>query len=77
MKNGNGEKQLVNFQWNSYGWYFDPMYQDYLEQDKNQREEYTKLYQQAFPYPTVTSSMVNEGGAIETNGKGTIINYPS
>jgi len=77
MKNGNGEKQLVNFQWNSYGWYFDPMFQDYLEQEKNQREEYTKLYMEAFPYPTVSSSMVNEGGAIETNGKGTIIQVES
>lgn len=77
MKNEKGEKQLVNFQWNSYGWYFDPLYKEYMEQDKNQREPYTKQYQQVFPHPTVTSSMVNEGGAVETNVKGTIIQVES
>ncbi len=77
MKNGNGEKQLANFQWNSYGWYFEPTYKDYLAQDKNKREEYTKQYKRAFPFPVVTSSLVNEGGAIETNGKGTIVQVES
>ena len=77
MKNGNGEKQLVNFQWNSYGWYFDPMYKDYLDQDKEQREQYAKQYERTFPFPVITSPLVNEGGAIETNGKGTIIQVES
>lgn len=77
MKNRNDEKQLVNFQWNLYGWYFDTAYKDYMESDKKKRAAYTKQYASAFPYPVVTSAMVNEGGAIETNGKGTIIQTES
>jgi agmatine deiminase len=77
MKNAKGEKQLANFQWNSYGWYFEPMYKDYLTQDQKQREAYTNQYRRAFPFPVDTSSLVNEGGAIETNGKGTIIQVES
>lgn len=77
MKNGNGDKQLVDFQWNAYGWYFEPAYKDYLEEDRNERAEYSRQYRSAFPYPVVSSSMVNEGGAIETNGKGTIIQVES
>ena len=26
MKNDKGEKRLVNFSWNLYGWYFEPIY---------------------------------------------------
>lgn len=77
MKNGNGEKQLVNFAWNSYGWYFEPEYKNYLEPDKKKRELYTTIHRSAFPYPLISSSMVNEGGAIETNGKGTILQVES
>ena len=33
MKNGNGEKQLVNFAWNLYGWYLDPGFKNYIEDD--------------------------------------------
>jgi agmatine deiminase len=77
MKNGNGEKQLLNFQWNSYGWYFEPLFKEYLNDDKIKRKAYTEQYIKMFPYPTITSSMVNEGGAIETNGKGTIIQVES
>ena len=77
MKNGNGEKQLVNFAWNCYGWYFEPEYKNYLEQDKAKRELYTKLHSSTFPYPVISSAMVNEGGAIETNGKGTILQVES
>ncbi|MBK7036822.1 MAG: hypothetical protein IPH42_10940 [Bacteroidetes bacterium] len=36
MKNNNGQKQIVNFEWNSYGWYFEPTYKDYLERDKKE-----------------------------------------
>lgn len=77
MKNGNGEKQLVNFAWNSYGGYFEPEYKNYLEQDKAKRELYTKLQSSTFPFPVISSAMVNEGGAIETNGKGTILQVES
>jgi agmatine deiminase len=77
MKNGNGEKQLVNFAWNCYGWYFKPEYKNYLERDKAKRELYTKLHSSTFPFPVISSDMVNEGGAIETNGKGTILQVES
>lgn len=77
MKNGNGEKKLVDFAWNNYGWYFEEEYKDYLETDKKKREAYTTVLRNTFPYSVVTSSMVNEGGAIETNGKGTILQVES
>ncbi len=77
MKNDNGEKRLVNFAWNLYGWYFEPAYKDYIEADKKKRELYTALHLKAFPYPVISSSMVNEGGGIETNGKGTLLQVES
>ena len=77
MKNNNGQKQIVNFEWNSYGWYFEPTYKDYLERDKQKRKLYTELHINTFKYPVITSSMVNEGGAIETNGEGTILQVES
>lgn len=77
MKNKNGETQLVNFEWNSYGWYFQEEFKNYIESDKSDREEYTKVIQREFPYPVISSIMVNEGGAIETNSKGTILQVES
>jgi len=77
MKNGNGEKQLVNFAWNMYGWYFIEEFKDYIDSDKKKRELYTSIHLNAFPFPVITSSMANEGGAIETNGKGTILQVES
>ena len=77
LKNNNGEKRLVNFAWNLYGWYFNPVYKNYIEADKKKRELYTALHVTAFPYPVITSSMVNEGGGIETNGKGTLLQVES
>ncbi|MBS1551138.1 MAG: agmatine deiminase family protein [Bacteroidetes bacterium] len=77
MKNENGEKQLVNFAWNLYGWFLEPGFKNYIEEEKENRELYTAVLKKAFPYPVISSSMVNEGGAIETNGKGTIIQAES
>ncbi len=77
MKNESGEKRLVNFAWNMYGWYFDSTMKSYFDKDKIKRELYTSVHLKAFPFPVITSSMVNEGGAIETNGKGTILQVES
>jgi agmatine deiminase len=77
LKNGIGEKKLVNFAWNMYGWYFDTTIKNYIDKDKIKRKLYTAVQKKAFPYPEITSSMVNEGGAIETNGKGTILQVES
>ncbi len=77
MRNENGDKQLVDFAWNMYGWYFDPLFKDYIEGDKKKREHYTSVHRREFPFPVITSSMVNEGGAIESNGKGTILQVES
>jgi agmatine deiminase len=77
MKNKDGEKQIVNFAWNSYGWYFEKEYQQSIEWDNKKRALYIALHTKSFPYPAVTSSMVNEGGAIETNGKGVILQVES
>ncbi|MBK8610016.1 MAG: agmatine deiminase family protein [Chitinophagaceae bacterium] len=77
LKNGIGEKKLVNFAWNMYGWYFDTTIKNYVDKDKIKRELYNAVQMKAFPYPVLTSSMVNEGGAIETNGKGTFLQVES
>jgi agmatine deiminase len=77
MRNQNGQKQIVNFEWNSYGWYFEPVFKNFLERDKLNRKLYTSLQTNIFKYPVINSSMVNEGGAIETNGKGTILQVES
>lgn len=77
MKNGEGEKQILNFQWNAYGWYLEPGAKGFMEEDKLIREAYTKVFSNTFPYPVISSTMVNEGGAIETNGKGTILQVES
>ena len=77
LRNMRGERQLVNFSWNSYGWYFEPEYKNYIERDKAKRELFTRLHADAFPFPIIASSMVNEGGAIETNGKGTVLQVES
>jgi len=77
LKNGIGEKKLVNFAWNMYGWYFDTTIKNYIDKDKIKRELYNSVQSKSFPYPVITSSMVNEGGAIETNGKGTILQVES
>lgn len=77
MRNENGDKQLVDFAWNMYGWYFEPIFKNYIEEDKQKRERYTTVHRKEFPFPVITSSMVNEGGAIETNGKGTILQVES
>ena len=77
MRNQNGQKQIVNFEWNSYGWYFEPTFKTYLERDKEKRKLYTSLQTNIFKYLVINPSMVNEGGAIETNGKGTILQVES
>ncbi|MEO6456357.1 MAG: agmatine deiminase family protein [Ginsengibacter sp.] len=77
MKNKNGEKRLANFAWNAYGWYFEEEFKKHIEEEKKNREVYTKAHTAAFPYAMVSSEMVNEGGAIETNGKGTILQVES
>jgi agmatine deiminase len=77
LKNGIGENKLVNFAWNMYGWYFDTTIKNYIEKDKIKRELYTSVQLKAFPFPVINSLMVNEGGAIETNGKGTILQVES
>lgn len=77
LKNGIGEKKMVNFAWNMYGWYFDSTIKNYVDKDKVKRKLYTSVHLKAFPYPVINSSMVNEGGAIETNGKGTILQVES
>ena len=77
MKNDHGEKRLVNFAWNMYGWYFDSTIKNYIDKDKKKRALYTAVHLKAFPYPVISSSMVNEGGAIETNGKGTLLQVES
>ncbi len=77
LKNGLGEKKLVNFAWNMYGWYFEPVFKNYIEADKQKRELFNNLYFNTFHYPVINSAMVNEGGAIETNGKGTILQVES
>src|SRR5436190_12144812 len=77
MKNNNNEKRVVNFSWNMYGWYFDSTIKDFIEKDKKKRELYTSIYLKTFPYLQISSPMVNEGGAIETNGKGTILQVES
>ena len=77
IKNAKRETQVMNFAWNMYGWYFDSTLKNYIEKDKIKRELYTAVHLKAFPYPVISSSMVNEGGAIETNGKGTILQVES
>ncbi|CAN5456481.1 agmatine deiminase family protein [soil metagenome] len=77
MKNEAGEKQLVNFQWNAYGWYLVPKAKEFMEEDKISRAAYVKVMRNTFPNPVISSTMVNEGGAIETNGKGTILQVES
>jgi len=77
MRNQNGQKQIVNFEWNSYGWYFEPVFKNFLGRDNLNRKLYTSLQTNIFKYPVINSSMVNEGGAIETNGKGTILQVES
>jgi len=77
MKNMLGEMRVINFSWNSYGWYFQDEFKNYLEKDKKKRATYTDIHLKQFAYPVITSEMVNEGGAIETNGKGTILQVES
>ena len=77
MRNQIGQKQIVNFEWNCYGWYFEPVFKNYVERDKQKRKLYTSLQTNIFKYPVINSLMVNEGGAIETNGKGTILQVES
>ncbi len=77
MKNEKGEKQMVNFAWNAYGWYFTNEFKKQIEKEEKNREAYTVAHTAAFPYTMVSSAMVNEGGAIETNGKGTILQVES
>lgn len=43
MKNRNGQKQIIKFEWNCYGWYFEPDYKNTLEPDKK-RENYILGY---------------------------------
>lgn len=77
LKNGIGEKKLLSFAWNMYGWYFDTTIKSYIDKDKIKRATYNDVQLKAFPYPVISSSMVNEGGAIESNGKGTILQVES
>lgn len=77
MKNRNGQKEIVSFEWNAYGWYLEPNTQNFRDRDKKERKLYTEVHVNTFKYPVISSSMVNEGGAIETNGKGTILQVES
>ena len=50
MKNENGEKQLVNFAWNMYGWYFIEEFKNYIDSDKKRENYILQSISMHFPF---------------------------
>lgn len=75
LKNEKGEFAITDFNWNDYGYLpsDSSKRKEFLETSLKDREGYEANFIKLFPYPLISSNMVNEGGAIEVNGKGTII----
>ena len=79
LKNKKGEFAIADFAWNDYGYLpADTAKRSaFLESSVKDRAGYEANFIKLFPYPLISSKMVNEGGAIEVNGKGTIIQVES
>ena len=79
VKNGKDKMAIVDFAWNDYG--YIPLdsskRKKYFEQSTKDRNGYQNNFLNLFKYPLIQSDMVNEGGAIEVNGKGSIIQVES
>ncbi|MEO6538020.1 MAG: agmatine deiminase family protein [Ferruginibacter sp.] len=75
LKNTNGGMAIADFAWNDYGYIpFDSARKNtFYEQSAKDRNGYQNNFSKLFNYPLLSSNMVNEGGAIEVNGKGTLI----
>ncbi len=75
LKNKEGDLAIASFAWNDYG--YSPSdslakikFKKESQQDKN---AYQTQFQKTFNYQIISSEMINEGGAIEVNGKGVLI----
>lgn len=79
LKNKDGETMIADFEFNDYGYLPDDLAKrsDFLESSRKDREGYQTNFTALFPFPLISSKMVNEGGAIEVNGKGTILQVES
>lgn len=66
VKDKNGRRCVVDFRFNNYGRNGDPYYIANEGQVDDRAAELLRM-------PVVSSSLVSEGGSIESNGKGTII----
>ncbi|MEO6348899.1 MAG: agmatine deiminase family protein [Aquaticitalea sp.] len=79
LKNKKGEKAIADFAWNDYA-YIPPdssQRTTFYKQSAQDRNGYGNTFTRLFSYPLLSSKMVNEGGAIEVNGKGTLIQVES
>ena len=78
LKNNKNEFRLMDFEWNDYGYMPDSSKREkYLKVAAQDRKSFENNFLATFPYPTIQSKMVNEGGAIEVNGKGVLLQVES
>lgn len=79
LKNNKGEMVIANFAWNDYGYMPADSIQrkEFIKESKKDHKGYVDNFSKLFKYKLVSSEMVNEGGAIEVNGRGTVIQVES
>jgi agmatine deiminase len=74
LKDRRGDLAITDFHWVEYGYHFDSTFRaTRLAANVEARSRAESLYTQVFKSPLVESDLALEGGAIEVNGRGTVI----
>ena len=79
LKDKNGKIVIADFAWNDYGYLPKDLSKrkSFIQQSTEDRKGYEANFTRLFQYPLINSKMVTEGGAIEVNGKGSLIQVES
>ena len=74
VKERSGKLNIMNFRWMDYGLRNEPLFKpEWATKFQKQFDLYKNKFQSSFGYEIVSSNMVLEGGAIEVNSNGIVL----
>ena len=78
VKDKFGKLNIMNFRWTDYGLRSEPWFKpEWTARFEKEFDFYKNKFQKTFGYKTVSSNMVLEGGAIEVNSNGILLQVES
>jgi agmatine deiminase len=78
VKDQKGALNIMNFKWLDYGLRYEPWANpELISKWQKEFDLYKKQFQATFGYSIISPKMAIEGGAIEVNGNGTVIQVES